>query len=256
MKSSVIATLVALASLQYGSAALVAHLTFDDPTDLLKNTGSGTIVWGGSVGITAEVDGKFGGALSLTTTSDVYSNQAGTALGTDLNLFTVGMHVRQIPGGANQMLNWQDFASFGDDNNSTFKFEFTGDTKKAALYSDGSPGGGTVNIGPSATGSVVNVGGWHHLAMVSDGAFMSFYIDGALQGSAAYTGTGALDAIQLAGAYGAGRKQNVQIDDLAIWNEALTADQIAGISSSAIPEPTSVALLGLSGLGLLLRRRR
>ncbi len=258
MKTIGLTAITLLAAFQSGHAALVAHLTFDDSTDtasILANDGSGEIVWGGSAGITSTADGRFGKAITLTTTSDVYSNQGATNLATTLGLFTVSMHIRQTPGGASNMANWQDFASFGDNNASVFKFELNGAHKSASLYSAGSPGGGTANIDGGAP-PTVNDGAWHHLAMVSNGTTMEFFVDGVSKGSVAYAGnTSALDAIQLAGAYGDGRKQNVQIDDLGIWNEALSSTQIANFSINAIPEP-SAALLGALGLLALLRRRR
>ncbi|NWK54766.1 LamG domain-containing protein [Verrucomicrobiaceae bacterium N1E253] len=48
-------------------------------------------------------------------------------------------------------------------------------------------------------------------------------------------------------------------DDFGIWNEALSASQIDEIALNgvaSVPEPSSVALLGLGGLALLLRRRK
>ncbi len=46
--------------------------------------------------------------------------------------------------------------------------------------------------------------------------------------------------------------------DLSTWNSALTAGQVAGLYNStvAVPDPTTVALLGLGAMGLLLISRR
>jgi len=46
------------------------------------------------------------------------------------------------------------------------------------------------------------------------------------------------------------------LDDMRVYNEALNLSQIEGIRASAIPEPSGLALLGCSAMGLLLRRRR
>ncbi|MEM6257730.1 MAG: LamG domain-containing protein [Planctomycetota bacterium] len=60
-----------------------------------------------------------------------------------------------------------------------------------------------------------------------------------------------------------GRDYNGLIDDLAIFDEALTAQEVAalyndglnGLNAAGVPEPGSLALLGLGGL-LIARRRR
>ncbi len=249
----------ALATAAHG--ALTLHLTFDDATNattMLKNDGSGTVVWGASAGMSSTA-GLFGNAVSLTTTSSLYSQQAGTNLSTNLNSFTVAMHIKQ---GANAMVDWGSFASFGDDNNSVFRLQLNEVGKTVSVHTTGSPGGGAVSFGSSGAGNPsVNDGAWHHVALVSNGSIIELFVDGVSHGSQAYTGgaTTALDALQLGAAYGGKNgdalRQNVQIDDLGIWNEALTPAQIAYYSTNVIPEP-SAALLGGLGLLALLRRRR
>jgi len=46
------------------------------------------------------------------------------------------------------------------------------------------------------------------------------------------------------------------IDDVTIWDEALGQAEIMDIMDNSIPEPSGICLIGLAGLGLVLRRRR
>ena len=46
------------------------------------------------------------------------------------------------------------------------------------------------------------------------------------------------------------------IDDVTIWDNVLSQAEIQNIRDNSIPEPSALGLLGLAGLGLILRRRR
>jgi len=96
---------------------------------------------------------------------------------------------------------------------------------------------------------------WTHVAGVYNDGAMTVYIDGAqsgglLPGSALPLWDGSSD-ISI-GAYSAGGANFPgTIDDVRIYNTALTEEEIAAI----VPEPTTLALLGLGGL-LMGRKRR
>lgn len=49
---------------------------------------------------------------------------------------------------------------------------------------------------------------------------------------------------------------NGRIDDVIIFDEALSQGEIMNVMNNSIPEPSSSALFGLAALGLVLRRRR
>ena len=57
---------------------------------------------------------------------------------------------------------------------------------------------------------------------------------------------------------GKGRSANWigAVDDMAIWNNELDAQHILYISKYGVPEPATIALLGLGGLLLIRRKRR
>ncbi|GAA5495566.1 hypothetical protein Rhal01_01745 [Rubritalea halochordaticola] len=248
-------TLMSVALVSPLSAGLVAHYTMDNDADFGENSGSATIGLNSISGIGA-TDGKFGGGAEFTVGSSVFwTNQFGSA-NTDLSQFSVSMHVRTTA-----TANWKDYISFGTNNSVVFVFESNGASPQSvSLYNIGDVGG----VASSAISGTpqINDGNWHHLGLTSDGANITFYIDGAAIGSTAYTGTGTITAFQLASRFGEGaRAINSDIDDVAVYDEALSATQMEYLSNnvatvSAIPEPSSMTLLGISSLALILRRRR
>ncbi|HMI09137.1 MAG TPA: LamG domain-containing protein [Candidatus Saccharimonadales bacterium] len=73
--------------------------------------------------------------------------------------------------------------------------------------------------------------GWHHLAGTYDGVTMALYVDGIQTGSRLADGILTLDATDnwLLGAGGGGGVLDGQIDDVRMYNIALTPAQIAGL---------------------------
>jgi len=67
-------------------------------------------------------------------------------------------------------------------------------------------------------------GQWHHFALVYDGTQLSFYYDGALQDTWAATLDTKPGAIKL-GEW-SGNKLQGQLDEVSVWNTALTTDQV------------------------------
>jgi hypothetical protein len=92
--------------------------------------------------------------------------------------------------------------------------------------------------------------------MTISSGYLTFYIDGVEVGrtmndtigsfetSPAFIGKEMKDELNW-------RFFNGAIDDLRIYDNALSAEEVAAL----VPEPTTIALLGIGGLGLLRRRR-
>ena len=247
MQKTILPAIAALAIASTANAALVANYTFDDTLDLGANTGTVSTAWNATTGATATT-GKFGGGLAMEAgTTEYWDNSFST--GADLSSFSVSMHVK----GAGT--NWGDYLSIGV-GNSTMFFEMT-DGGNVAIWSDGDPGGVTV----STVGStVVNDGAWHQLGLVSNGTTIQLYVDGVAEGTpSAYTGSGAINSLQLGKRFGGSHAISADIDDVAIYDTALSANEMLSLSTNAavaVPEPSSTALLGLGGIALILRRRK
>jgi hypothetical protein len=108
------------------------------------------------------------------------------------------------------------------------------------------------------TGITPTLNDWTHYAYVYDGTNIRVYADGVEQytvnaGAADATYSGYTGALQIGGAPGftASRNWNGQLDDVAIFNQALSPIDIAAIMAGdftafGVPEPAS-AILALGG---------
>ncbi len=124
-------------------------------------------------------------------------------------------------------------------------------------------GEGPADMPYGSTSGTYNDGEWHHLVAVRDGDLgsgLSLFIDGAavpLTLATGYWGEGYSARI---GGYSTNATGFVGLmDEVAIWNTALTADDARGLYSAlTVPEPTSVLLLafGVFLLPLFARRRK
>jgi hypothetical protein len=114
------------------------------------------------------------------------------------------------------------------------------------------------------TGPELNDDLQHYYALTISGTELSYYIDGALQGSTPL-GAATLSALstQFAylgrGVYNGDAMVQGSINEFRIWDQALSADRIAAhnvLGPDLVPEPSLFALLGLGIAGLIFRHRR
>lgn len=186
-----------------------------------------------------------------------------TTTGLDYSNFSVSLHVNTTSTTA-----FRDYISIGTSAATQFYLESsnagapTGQTGGGlSLFFSGTPGGAapTASIAASPFANL-NDGAWHHIGMTSDGNLLKLYVNGTNVGSTAYTGEGAIGLFQAASRLGDNVRQIIAAeDDISIWNTALSGDQMQFLSTNVatmIPEPSSLALLGLGSLALLRRRRR
>ncbi|MCA9217052.1 MAG: LamG domain-containing protein [Planctomycetales bacterium] len=118
--------------------------------------------------------------------------------------------------------------------------------------------------------TAVNDGNWHHVVGVRSEGELQIYVDGNFEGSArfnpAYDLTGLDQHPAYIGAITDNRNGEVfkmfdgRLDDVAIWNEALSSDVIAGLAAGTVtpltvPEPSTLGLL-VFWMVLVLRSKR
>ncbi|NWK54474.1 PEP-CTERM sorting domain-containing protein [Verrucomicrobiaceae bacterium N1E253] len=235
-----------------GQAALIAEYTFENGTftgagagmtinDQSGNNYTGTISGGGLTGTTVVVDGERGNVINVT------SESGGTmSVGIDSN---TGERTYAF------WLKTTDHNGYVFDNQSPRNIAGMGNGSSSSNsyldYYDGTAWR-TSSVG-------VNVdNAWHHYAYVLSGTTATFYVDGSEAGSVTISDVDALSSSQTQMFFGrysasAGIKTG-SWDDVQLYDNALTAQEVAALA--AVPEPTSTALIGLGGLSLILRRRR
>lgn len=107
-------------------------------------------------------------------------------------------------------------------------------------------------------------GTWHHAAFVGGGSGLSYYLDGALVGTATVTPAGNIAELYLfrGGNFNSGnvRGWNGRIADVQLYNQNLTGAEVASLAANAgtaIPEPSTYGLIGAGALvGVAMVRRR
>jgi len=93
---------------------------------------------------------------------------------------------------------------------------------------------------------------WHHIAGTYDGNSIEMFVDGVSQAELVVgTYTSNTRDIRIGSARNNGRFFNGRIDEVRISNTVLAPSQFL-----AVPEPSSIVLLGIGAIGLVFRRRR
>ena len=128
------------------------------------------------------------------------------------------------------------------------------------------PPGSSFNKQVLVASTAVNDGNWHHVAGVRAGGQMRIYVDGVMEGARSfnpsYDVTGIDQLPAYIGAITDNRDGQVfknfdgRLDDIALWNEALSAENIQALADGSVtplsvPEPASITFAWLGLLGAL-----
>jgi hypothetical protein len=241
-----VAVLVAAGFVFPANAALINHYTFDSNVNDSAGTRNGTINGNASISTTVFAPGGSTGSLDLTSGGSVALPGGGGSLAD----FTIAMWIK-INGGPDGGIS--SLFSTDDWNTSAIHLNYQTMDGNDVIHNAGGAGisqvSNTVFPAPS---------GWVHLAITAQldpgvQILQRMFMNGAEDAPLASTGLGTnvLEAVTV-GQWNEGRQFNGYIDDLRIYNSALSQGEILAL----VPEPGTFGLLASVLVALAIRRRR
>jgi hypothetical protein len=219
--------LVALLTLgSNASAALVAHYEFEGSTNDSAGGNHGT-----AVGNPTYPAGVFGQAIDLDGVGDYVNcgNRPAFNLRSQITV-AAWVNIRMIAG------QWIGIVTKGD---SGWKLSTVADQSRFHFSVLGAPNPYCV-YGNKA----VSAGQWHHVCGTYDGTTVRLYVDGVLDGIAGYTGSISFNTTAVAigeNLERPGRPWNGLIDDVRVYNHALSPAEVAALANSAVPTEPGMA---------------
>ncbi|WP_346189793.1 LamG-like jellyroll fold domain-containing protein [Rubritalea halochordaticola] len=233
-------------------AALIAHYDFSDG-DLLDNEvgGSYTLAQGSGTDLVS-LNGDGSASFSGDDNNPAWLETVGPGGAAN---FTVSLWVKtdswnqgsfqglfaNNSGGAGTLYSWQIDSNGGDIRVAT--------QADGAIFSTSSAG--------------LNSSSWYNITLIKNGANTEFYLTEEGAGSATHIGTvaanpGGLQSFRLGINRNDDKLFTMDMANVKIFNSVENVDNLVleGAMVSSVPEPTSTALVGLAGLGFILRRRR
>jgi hypothetical protein len=251
------AGLLAYWPMSEGAGTSAADQSGNDVTASL----AGTAAW--------TTDGRFGNAVLF----DGYDGLVDCGKNSKLNLgtgdFTVSLWFKGGPA-LQGYTDWRWLVNYngsdvGDGDNALVMAVLDAQKDPTHNWNLRSSMGGWFNDVSDTAGPQYATDAWYHVALTRSGDTVNTYVNGALAGSATSSAAiGISDyGLRLGGmntGYGPG-SINGAIDDVAVWNQALTATEIAGLASGSltplgIPEPSTLTLIMVGMLGLLAYARK
>ena len=223
-----------------GAAVPIAerYYSFDNSGDATNDdsgTGGPDGVFQGTAAWTASgYDGT--GGMSTPAGNDWMQTQAGgVAVGTD---WTLSVWFYNLAGTG----SWRTLARGSATDHHVI---IESGTSRLGLYGGGAPGG----FGPCVPQyDLTSDAAWHHIVAVGTGGTTTFYIDGNMVGDEPYQVTADIEAIgNIQSAFGGNQRFADYLDEVAIWTQALDANQVASVYANGViytPPPPTEANFG------------
>ena len=247
------------------NAALVSHYSLDDTSNgiAVDSINGNNAIWqNGTNTNLANAPGQVGGAADL---SDV---------GGGNNYFE--MMIPQLVGATGITISaWVNNDANNGYTGIFMTRDFNGQTNNSwglAIENDSDPRFDSRVDGPgidSPNGAAAVNGEWKHVALVWDGSgngSHTLYVNGVESATELNEGnllTGTIAGpdsgpwyIGFDNCCGGGRDYDGRLDEISVWDNALTAEEVNAVyQSGLVPEP-GVSLLSILGVSFFLRRRR
>jgi len=247
---------VLVLGIQSSHADMVSHWSFNERSGSTAYDSDG--INHGTIYGAQWTTGLVGGALSFDGEDDYVNcgNDASTAFSSG-DSFTL-----------EALVQYSGLSTFGaiaarhDDSSATFNYAFGIANNKLVFVGD------QAHVGSYWLRSDIDLleNQWYHVAGVYDRGSMAVYVNGLEHGTALFTYGGSADlaadfVIGNTGhwpGYDDNRYFDGLIDELMLYDEALTSDEILEHCVTVVPLPASVLLgsIGLSTAGWLFRRKR
>ena len=241
--STVIVILMGLCLITSVKADQVMHLRGDGTS--LDSTGNGHD--GSLINGTSYAVGKLGQAFSFDGVNDHITVNASGDLEPSPEI-SVAMWIKATAGGGIKLL--MDSSHGSSNGNFGWAIQMTNAGAVGLAYGNGS------SFPAIDSTTIIGDGTFHHFATTLDGTDMRIYVDGVLEATSSYSGTpmGTGQQIRLGRHFSLNRQYNGLLDDVRIYNHALSGSEVLGLTS--VPEPGALSLLVLAAAGMVARRRR